>query len=117
MGTATATAINEHEAGLESPAFLNPDTVLLYYVALTQLATVADSGTFHDLPGLGGGGKTRIPQAPQAAGNLRPGREAAPPSPPTLQTGIFGSNPGNKTTNKPCSRCDNTSQHWPTPTD
>lgn len=55
MGTATATAINEHEAGLESPAFLNPDTVLLYYVALTQLATVADSGTFHDLPGLGGG--------------------------------------------------------------
>ena len=52
MGTATATAINEHEAGLESPAFLNPDTVLLYYAALAQLATVADSGTFHDLPGL-----------------------------------------------------------------
>ncbi|MFQ7387187.1 MAG: hypothetical protein ACLRM8_05905 [Alistipes sp.] len=34
-----------------------------------------------------------------------------------LLTGIFGSNPGNKTTNKPCSRCDNTSRHWPTPTD
>ena len=27
--TATATATNEHEAGLESPAFLNPDPVRL----------------------------------------------------------------------------------------
>lgn len=116
MGTATATAINEHEAGLESPAFLNPDTVLLYYVALTQLATVADSGTFHDLPGLGGGrrGFHRLRRQQgtfaQAGRRLRFRR-------PTLQTGIFGSNPGNKTTNKPCSRCDNTSRHWPTPTD
>lgn len=115
MGTATATAINEHEAGLESPAFLNPDTVLLYYAALAQLATVADSGTFHDLPGLevkdadstGAAGSRTFAQAGRRLRFRRP----------TLQTGIFGSNPGNKTTNKPCSRCDNTSRHWPTPTD
>ena len=80
MGTATATAINEHEAGLESPAFLNPDTVLLYYAALAQLATVADSGTFHDLPGL----EVKDADSTDAAGSREPcpGREAAPPSPP-----------------------------------
>lgn len=115
MGTATATAINEHEAGLESPAFLNPDTVLLYYAALAQLATVADSGTFHDLPGLEV--KDAVPQRRRQQGTFaQAGRRLAFAS-PTLQTGIFGSNPGNKTTNKPCSRCDNTSRHWPTPTD
>lgn len=115
MGTATATAINEHEAGLESPAFLNPDTVLLYYAALAQLATVADSGTFHDLPGL----EVKDADSTGAAGSREPSPRpgAAPLRRPTLQTGIFGSNPGNKTTNKPCSRCDNTSRHWPTPTD
>ena len=109
MGTATATAINEHEAGLESPAFLNPDTVLLYYAALAQLATVADSGTGGERRGFH---RRRRQQGTfaQAGRRLRFRR-------PTLQTGIFGSNPGNKTTNKPCSRCDNTSRHWPTPTD
>ena len=82
METATATATDEHEAGLESPAFLNPDTVLLYYAALAQLATVADSGTFHDLPGL----EVKDADSTGAAGSRepspRPGGGSAFAAPP-----------------------------------
>lgn len=76
-------------------------------MALTQLATMADSGTFHDLPGQevkdadSTGCRRQQGTFAQAGRRLRLRH-------PILQTGIFGSNPGNKTTNKPCSRCDNT---------